>query len=83
MSQIGPGSTRRRCGQQDAAQLLAPARRASSVRLLARRAFGEQTPLDIVIAMIVGSNSSRTLTGERTMRRAGVSPGDLEESMRL
>lgn len=32
------------------------------IRLLGRRAFGEQTPLDIVLAIIIGSNLSRALT---------------------
>ena len=34
------------------------------IRLFARKAFGMQTPLDIVLAIVVGSNLSRTLTGE-------------------
>src|SRR5436190_6819091 len=33
------------------------------IRLFGRRAFGKQNPLDIVVAIIVGSNLSRTLTG--------------------
>jgi uncharacterized membrane protein YcaP (DUF421 family) len=33
------------------------------VRLFARRAFGEQTPLDIIVAIIIGSNLSRAMTG--------------------
>lgn len=33
------------------------------VRLFGRRAFGKYTALDIVLAMIIGSNLSRTLTG--------------------
>lgn len=33
------------------------------IRLLGRRAFGMQTPLDIVLAIIIGSNLSRALTG--------------------
>jgi uncharacterized membrane protein YcaP (DUF421 family) len=101
------------------------------IRLFGRRAFGKQTPLDIVLAIVVGSNLSRALTanapflptlaatavivllfwilsnlaarwpsfsrlvkGEpiwlirdgqpdaRTMKRAGVSEGDVAESAR-
>lgn len=33
------------------------------IRLLGRRAFGELTPVDIVIAILIGSNLSRTITG--------------------
>ena len=33
------------------------------IRLFGRRAFGKQTALDIVLAIIVGSNLSRALTG--------------------
>lgn len=33
------------------------------IRLFGRKAFGKQTPLDIVLAIMVGSNLSRTLTG--------------------
>jgi uncharacterized membrane protein YcaP (DUF421 family) len=33
------------------------------IRFFGRRAFGKQTPLDIVVAIMVGSNLSRTLTG--------------------
>jgi uncharacterized membrane protein YcaP (DUF421 family) len=33
------------------------------VRLFARRAFGEQTPLDIVVAIVIGSDLSRAMTG--------------------
>jgi hypothetical protein len=33
------------------------------IRLLGRRAFGKQNPLDIVVSIVVGSNLSRTLTG--------------------
>lgn len=33
------------------------------IRLLGRRAFGKQTPLDIVLAIVIGSNLSRALTG--------------------
>lgn len=33
------------------------------IRLAGRRAFGRQTPLDIVLAVMIGSNLSRTLTG--------------------
>lgn len=33
------------------------------IRGLGRRAFGKQTPLDIVVSIIVGSNLSRALTG--------------------
>lgn len=32
------------------------------VRLFARRAFARQTPIDIVLAVMIGSNLSRTLT---------------------
>ncbi|TPW32835.1 DUF421 domain-containing protein [Pararhizobium mangrovi] len=32
------------------------------IRLLGRRAFGEQTPLDILVAVIMGSNLSRAMT---------------------
>jgi uncharacterized membrane protein YcaP (DUF421 family) len=32
------------------------------IRVAGRRAFGRQTPLDIVLAVIIGSNLSRTLT---------------------
>ncbi len=32
------------------------------LRLFGRRAFGEQTPLDILMAIVVGSNLSRALT---------------------
>lgn len=34
-----------------------------TIRLFGRRAFGKQTPLDIIIAIVIGSNLSRTLTG--------------------
>ena len=33
------------------------------IRLLGRRAFGQQNPLDIVVAILVGSSLSRALTG--------------------
>lgn len=33
------------------------------IRLFGRRAFGRQNPLDIVFAIVIGSNLSRTLTG--------------------
>jgi len=33
------------------------------IRLFGRRAFGKQTPLDIVFAIVIGSNLSRALTG--------------------
>lgn len=33
------------------------------IRLFGRRAFGKQTPLDIVLAILIGSNLSRTMTG--------------------
>ncbi len=33
------------------------------IRLFGRRAFSQQTPLDIVVAIMVGSNLSRTITG--------------------
>ena len=33
------------------------------VRLFARRAFGEQTPLDIVVAIVIGSDLGRAMTG--------------------
>jgi uncharacterized membrane protein YcaP (DUF421 family) len=33
------------------------------IRLFGRRVFGRQNPLDIVIAIVIGSNLSRTLTG--------------------
>jgi uncharacterized membrane protein YcaP (DUF421 family) len=33
------------------------------IRLFGRRAFGKQNPLDIVVAIIVGSSLSRALTG--------------------
>jgi uncharacterized membrane protein YcaP (DUF421 family) len=33
------------------------------IRLLGRRAFGQQNPLDIVVAIVVGSSLSRALTG--------------------
>ena len=33
------------------------------VRLLGRRAFGQQNPLDIVVAIVIGSNLSRAMTG--------------------
>lgn len=33
------------------------------IRLLGRRAFGKQNPLDIVVAIVIGSNLSRALTG--------------------
>lgn len=33
------------------------------VRTAGRRAFGRQTPLDVVLAVLIGSNLSRTLTG--------------------
>ena len=33
------------------------------IRLFGRRAFGRQNPLDIVVSIVVGSNLSRTLTG--------------------
>ncbi|MGD9615204.1 MAG: DUF421 domain-containing protein [Alphaproteobacteria bacterium] len=33
------------------------------IRLFGRRAFGKQNPLDIVVAIVVGSNLSRALTG--------------------
>ena len=32
------------------------------LRLLGRRAFGQQTPLDILMAIVVGSNLSRAVT---------------------
>lgn len=32
------------------------------IRFAGRRAFGRQTPLDIVLAVVIGSNLSRTLT---------------------
>ena len=32
------------------------------IRLFGRKAFGKQTPLDIVLAIIIGSNLSRALT---------------------
>jgi uncharacterized membrane protein YcaP (DUF421 family) len=33
------------------------------IRLFGRRAFGKHTPLDIILAIIIGSSLSRTLTG--------------------
>jgi uncharacterized membrane protein YcaP (DUF421 family) len=33
------------------------------IRLFGRTAFGMQTPVDIVLAVVIGSNLSRTLTG--------------------
>jgi uncharacterized membrane protein YcaP (DUF421 family) len=33
------------------------------IRLFGRRAFGQQNPLDIVVAVVMGSSLSRTLTG--------------------
>jgi uncharacterized membrane protein YcaP (DUF421 family) len=33
------------------------------IRIVGRRAFGKQNPLDIVVAIVVGSNLSRALTG--------------------
>lgn len=33
------------------------------IRLFGRRPFGKQNPLDIVVAIIIGSNLSRALTG--------------------
>jgi uncharacterized membrane protein YcaP (DUF421 family) len=33
------------------------------IRLLGRRAFGQQNPLDIIVAIVIGSNLSRSLTG--------------------
>jgi uncharacterized membrane protein YcaP (DUF421 family) len=33
------------------------------IRLLGRRVFGQQNPLDIVVAVVMGSSLSRTLTG--------------------
>ncbi len=33
------------------------------IRLFGRKAFGKQTPLDIVLAIVMGSSLSRTLTG--------------------
>lgn len=33
------------------------------IRLFGRRVFGRQNPLDIVIAIVIGSNLSRALTG--------------------
>jgi uncharacterized membrane protein YcaP (DUF421 family) len=33
------------------------------LRVFGRTAFGKQSPLDIVVAIVVGSNLSRTLTG--------------------
>ncbi len=33
------------------------------IRILGRRAFSQQNPLDIVVAIVVGSNLSRALTG--------------------
>lgn len=33
------------------------------IRLFGRHAFGKQTPLDIVLAIVIGSNLSRTITG--------------------
>lgn len=33
------------------------------IRIFGRRAFGKQNPLDIVVAIVVGSNLSRALTG--------------------
>ncbi|HKS88992.1 MAG TPA: YetF domain-containing protein [Stellaceae bacterium] len=102
------------------------------IRCLGRRAFGQQSPLDIVLAIVIGSSLSRTVTGNapflptlaamaimtglfwllehlaarshafswlvkggpivlahdgeldhRTMRRAGVSRGDIEEAARI
>ncbi|MGE5269390.1 MAG: DUF421 domain-containing protein [Thiohalocapsa sp.] len=33
------------------------------IRLIGRRAFGQQNPFDIVVSIMIGSNLSRTLTG--------------------
>lgn len=33
------------------------------IRVFGRRAFGKQTPLDIVLAIVIGSNLSRAMTG--------------------
>lgn len=33
------------------------------IRLFGRKAFGKQSPLDIVISIVIGSNLSRALTG--------------------
>jgi uncharacterized membrane protein YcaP (DUF421 family) len=33
------------------------------IRTAGRRAFGRQTPLDVVLAVLIGSNLGRTLTG--------------------
>ena len=37
------------------------------VRLAGRRTFSQATPLDIVVALIVGSNISRMMTGKAPM----------------
>jgi uncharacterized membrane protein YcaP (DUF421 family) len=34
------------------------------IRIAGRRAFAQYTPLDIIVALIVGSNLSRVMTGE-------------------
>ena len=60
---VGDGATRILWWQMSLRAVIVLVYGLAAIRLLGRRAFGRQSPLDIVIAIVIGSSLSRALTG--------------------
>lgn len=60
---IGPDGGQASAGQMCVRAIVLFAFGLACIRIAGRRTFAQASPLDIVVAMIVGSNISRTMTG--------------------
>ena len=60
---VGNGATQILWWQMSLRAVIVLAYGIAAIRLLGRRAFSRQSPLDIVIAIVIGSSLSRALTG--------------------